>query len=164
MPVKIKDVKPPSGFNRLLWRAPIWLYRWNLGWMMGGRFLLLNHVGRKSGLPRQAVVEIVAHDPESGQYSIASGFGAKSDWYQNLRATPEITIKVGSKDISVTAVPLSPDESGAAMVDYAQRNPTAAKGLMRVCGYQVDGTNEDYYTMGYEHIPFIKLIPREDQG
>ena len=30
--------KPPTGLERLLWRAPIWLYRLHLGWLMGERF------------------------------------------------------------------------------------------------------------------------------
>ena len=81
---KVREVNPPSGFSRLLWRAPIWLYRAGLGWMMGNRFLLLNHIGRKSGLPRQAVVEVVVSNDEEGTFTIASGFGAKSDWYQNI--------------------------------------------------------------------------------
>ncbi len=35
--------KPPTGIMRFFFRTPIWLYRLNLGWIMGNRFLLLNH-------------------------------------------------------------------------------------------------------------------------
>ena len=52
MPTKFIDVRPPHGLTRLLMRFPIWLFCMHLGWMVGERFLLLTHTGRKSGLPR----------------------------------------------------------------------------------------------------------------
>jgi hypothetical protein len=45
--------------SRTLMRAPIWIYRARLGFLFGSRMLLLEHVGRKSGRRRQAVLEIV---------------------------------------------------------------------------------------------------------
>ena len=54
---------PPTGVSRWLFRMPIGLYRLRLGWLLGDRFLLLHHTGRKSGLPRQAVVEVVTREP-----------------------------------------------------------------------------------------------------
>ena len=61
MAVQTRQPKLPSGFSRLMFRLPIYLYKVGLGGLLGGRFLLLNHVGRKSGQPRQAVVEVVRH-------------------------------------------------------------------------------------------------------
>jgi len=154
------QIHPPRGWQRLLWRAPIWLYRLRLGWLLGRRFLLLNHVGRKTGLPRQAVVEVAKYDEESNTYTIASGFGEKSDWYRNLLKTPEATIQVGLKKMAVTAVPLTPEQSGEEMVDYARRYPTAARNLCRIIGFNVSGRKEEYRTIGREMIPFVRLQPR----
>lgn len=36
----------PRGLLRLLLRAPVALYRLRLGWLLGGRVLLLSHTGR----------------------------------------------------------------------------------------------------------------------
>lgn len=159
MPEKVGKAEPPRGFSRLLWRAPIWMYRLGLGGLMGGRFLLLNHTGRISGQPRQNVLEVVDHDEAADTYTIAAGFGKKSDWYKNILKTPEVTIQVGSREMAATAVPMQPEDSGQAMVKYAHRNPRAAKGLMRICGYKVDGSDEDYYILGRDIIPFIILKP-----
>jgi len=52
MPEKIAKTKLPRGLVRLAFRAPIWLYRAHLGWLLGYRFVLLTHTGRKSVLPR----------------------------------------------------------------------------------------------------------------
>ena len=29
-------------------RAPVYLYRWRLGWLLGKRFVLLTHIGRRT--------------------------------------------------------------------------------------------------------------------
>jgi hypothetical protein len=32
---------------------------------------------------------------------------------------------------------------------------------MRLCGYRVDGSQEDYFIMGRDHIPFVVFEPRQ---
>ena len=162
MTEKVPSVKrPSSGFTRWMFRAPIWLYKIGLGGLMTKRMVLLNHIGRKSGKMRQTVVEVVRYDKATDTVYVASGWGEKSDWYRNLLANPEITIQVGWRKMAVTAVPLNPEQSGQAMVDYAHRYPTAAKVLSkRLLGYEVDGSDEDYYALGHDAVPFVALQPR----
>lgn len=152
--------QPPRGLSRLFYRMPIWLYRWRLGWLLGQRFLLLHHVGRKSGLPRQAVIEVAGYDAGTDTYLVAAGFGPKSDWYRNLQQTPDVTIQVGRRSLPVTARLLSPAESGEAMVRYAQQHPQAARALARVLGFTVSGTSEEYRQLAQEFIPFVAFHPR----
>jgi len=152
-----KTRKPLTGFHRLLWRAPIWLYRLKLGGLVKNRMLLLHHTGRVSGQPRQNMLEIVKHDEGNDVYYLASGFGKRSDWYKNIVKQPAVSITVGREVKLVTAVPLSPQESAEMMVDYAHRNPRAAKELSKLCGLTVDGSDEDYATVGREYIPFVAL-------
>ena len=151
--------KPVTGLKRFLFRAPLFLYRIGLGGLLGKRFLLLNHIGRKSGKPRQTVLEVVNYDKETDTYTIASGFGRKSDWYLNILQNPEVEIQVGWRKILVTAVPLTPEASGQTMVDYARRYPTAAKNLSKILGYNVS-TEEEYQAVGRDSIPFIALKSR----
>ena len=157
MPQKISDPKPPRGFKRMLLRAPIWVYRLGLAWLLGKRFLLLHHTGRRSGLPRQTVLEVVKYDADTDTYFIASGFGKQSDWYQNLLKTPAVSIQVGNRRMNVMAHPLTPEQSGEAMVDYARRYPKAARIICRQVGYQLDGSEDDYRAVGREAIPFVEL-------
>ena len=161
MHIEAGKVKPPKGISRLLWRAPIWIYRLGLGGLMGGRFLLLNHTGRESGLPRQTVLEVTNHDEVRKTYYVAAGFGKKSDWFLNIQKTPEVIIQVRRKKMPVTAVILDSDASGQAMVNYARRYPRAAKELMRICGYKLDESEDDYFILGREYVPFIALKPHE---
>ncbi|WFR73002.1 hypothetical protein P9209_03930 [Prescottella defluvii] len=49
---------PPTGWKRRFFRMPITLYRWHLGALLGHRFVLVEHVGRRSGRTRQVVLEV----------------------------------------------------------------------------------------------------------
>jgi deazaflavin-dependent oxidoreductase (nitroreductase family) len=149
----------PTGWRRVAFRLPIQLYRLRLGGLLGARFVLIHHTGRRSHLPRQVVVEIVTRDRATGAVIVASGFGPRSDWYRNLLATPEASIELGWRRLDVHAEPLTPEQAGQTMVDYAHRHPRAAKSLARFMGYQADGSDENYRAMG-DTLPMLRLTPR----
>lgn len=162
--MKHEGAKPPTGWKKWMFRSGIYLYRLGLGGLFGKRMLLLNHVGRKSGQPRQAVLEVIAVGEGTRTFYVASGYGRQSDWFQNLQKRPDVTIQVGRKKMAVTAVFLSPEESGLQIVAYAHRHPGAAKNLGRfLLGDQVDGTDESYYRMGHDHVPVVAFKPRGEQ-
>jgi len=117
--------RPPSKALRFGLRLPIWLYRMRLGWLMGDRFLMLTHIGRKSGLPRQTVVEVVKHDKTSNTYYVASGWGEKSDWYQNIRKTPQVTIHVHGRKFQTKAEFIPVEKAIDIVNTYAQEHPIA---------------------------------------
>jgi deazaflavin-dependent oxidoreductase (nitroreductase family) len=151
--------KHPTGWRRLAFRLPITLYRLRLGGLLGHRFVLVHHTGRRSGLPRQVVVEVVRRDPDTGAVVVASGFGPRSDWYQNLLATPEAAIELGWRHQDVHAEPLTPEQAGQTMVEYARRHPRAAASLARFMGYKTDGSDRDYGDVGAT-LPMLRLTPR----
>lgn len=155
---KGSEVKRPFGLKKWLFRLPIHFYRARLGWLFGRRFLLLNHVGRKSGKPRQTVLEVVRYDKETDTHYIAAGFGPKSHWYQNIVANPTVSITVGFRTLQVEARPLSSTESGEMMVWYARKYPRMARGLLRVVGHRVQGMEAEYRELGETVIPFVALL------
>lgn len=150
--------KPPTGLSKFFFRMPITLYRLGLGWMLGNRFLLIHHVGRKSGAIRQAVVEVVRHDTTTDTYVVCSGFGEGSQWFQNLMKTPDVTIQVGRRKLDVHAERLATAAGGDEMVDYAHRHPKAARELAQFMGFKVDGSDAEYRAVG-EHLPFVAFRP-----
>lgn len=161
MAEKIKDVQSPRGLARLGWRAPIWLYRLGLGGLLGKRFMLINHIGRRTGQPRQAVVEVVQYNEKSGAYLVASGFGEKSDWYQNLMAHPEVTIQVGRRRMLAHAERLLLPQATEVMLDYNRRHPTIFRTLSGILGYRTDGSEADVRFFA-EVIPIIALTPQNE--
>lgn len=151
--------KPPRGCSRSLWRMPIFLYRVGLSGLMGNRMLLLEHTGRVTGKTRQAVVEIVRYDKDSGVYIVSSGFGEKSDWFQNLMKTPEAVIQVGRKRLRVTASRLEPAAAEEEILDYARRHPKAIRSLSGLMGYQLEESEAGYRQLG-RALPMIRFDPQ----
>ncbi|MCX5529934.1 nitroreductase family deazaflavin-dependent oxidoreductase [Streptomyces sp. NBC_00006] len=146
----------PRGWRRRLARLPIGLYRVGLGPLLGKRLLLLHHTGRSSGLDLRVVLEVVAHDPLHNSWILASGFGPRATWYQNLRAAPRTTIQVGNRHHAVTARFLSTDKGGEIMSRYALDHPRTARRLCSFMGLDVDGGEDSYVRAGHQ-IPFVRL-------
>jgi deazaflavin-dependent oxidoreductase (nitroreductase family) len=143
---------------RPLLRLPIWLYRAHLGWVLGDRFLLLIHRGRKSGLARRTVLEVVRHDKASGTYIIVSGWGEKADWCRNIQHDPRVRVRVGRRGFPATAVRLSVDEAAREVADYARRHPLAYRQLAGLLIGQLAGTEEDYRAIA-RNMPMFALRP-----
>ena len=53
----------------------------------------LTTVGRKSGKPHTKPIWFVY---DQGHLYLQSGKGGKTDWYQNLKKNPQLTIKIGT--------------------------------------------------------------------
>ena len=119
----------PGGLLRFFLRMPVWLYRMRLGVLLGHRFLLLTHIGRKSGLARQAVLEVVRRDEPNNCCIIFSGWGEQSDWFRNIQKNPAVKVNMAGHQFRATAVRLSLEEAQQELLDYARRNPVAFRRL-----------------------------------
>ncbi len=150
---------PPRGLKAIPWRMPILFYKLGLGWMLGSRFLLLTHTGRKSGEFRQTVLEIIHYSPEDHSYYVASGFGTRSHWYQNIKQDPRVTIQIGSNRMAADAQQLEPDEAGNIILAYAQKYTRSIRLLAKMLNYDIVHTAEGYRAFGRE-IPLIRLTTR----
>jgi deazaflavin-dependent oxidoreductase (nitroreductase family) len=103
---------------RLAFRLPIYLCRLNLGWLFGHRRLLLIHQGRKSGLLREAVLEVALYDPDSQGNVALSAWGEKADWYRNIEVTPAYEVRTASERCVPEQRFLVPEENNAVLDDY----------------------------------------------
>jgi len=145
---------PPRGLKAIPWRMPIWFYKLGLGWILGSRFLLLTHTGRKSGKLRQTVLEIIHYSPEEHSYYVVSGFGTRSHWYQNIKQDPRVKIQIGPNRMEATAQQLDPDEAENIFFAYTQKYPQSIRLLAKTLGYDIVHTAEGYRSFGRE-IPLI---------
>ncbi|WP_306307209.1 nitroreductase family deazaflavin-dependent oxidoreductase [Nocardia exalbida] len=113
-------------------RAPISMFRARLGFLFGGRLLLLEHIGRSSGRPRYVVLETVAR-PSRDRVVIASGFGTQAQWFRNLAADPRCHVSIGARfSAPALARVLRPDESVAVLEGYRRDHPRAYRSLGRI--------------------------------
>lgn len=159
LPSKPLTGSKPRGVLRLLFRLPIWLYRLRLGWLLGRHFLLLNHTGWKSGLQRQAVVEVIRVDKASGTCFVAAGWGAKSDWFRNIQKIPGVSIVTGTKQIPARAEVLSEAESARELFDYARRQPVVFRMItLLFLGRCVGGSMENCQRLA-SRVPVVAFHP-----
>lgn len=64
-------------------------------------YIYVTTTGRKTGRPHQIEIWFVAH---AGAYYLVSEAGEGSDWVKNIRANPQVTLRVGARDAqAVTA-------------------------------------------------------------
>jgi deazaflavin-dependent oxidoreductase (nitroreductase family) len=147
---------------RRVLRLPILLYRLKLGWLLGHRFLLLSHVGRRTGLARRTVLEVLRFDPDSSTAVVMAGFGRRSDWYLNLQRRPALEVVIGRRAFRPAHRQLTRDEVVAVMADYERRNrlaaPVVRAVLSRLLGWRYDGSDAARRRLASER-PLVALWP-----
>lgn len=121
--------RPPNKALRFGLRLPLLFYRLKLDRLLGDRFLMLTHTGRKSGLPHQTVIEVVKYDKATDTYYVVSGWGRKSDWYQNIQKTPHVTVQVRGRKFQTKAEFIPVEKAIDIVNTYAQEHPIAFKEL-----------------------------------
>jgi deazaflavin-dependent oxidoreductase (nitroreductase family) len=154
-----QERRRPSKLLRWLFRLPVGIYRARLGWIFGRRFLMLTHRGRKSGLVRRTVVEVVAHSGST--YVVFSGYGATADWYRNALASPPLRVDVGSEHFEPAVRDIPEPERRQLLAEYAVKHPTAAKALGdRMFGVAFTGDSASLGELA-RRLPALEFSPRQ---
>lgn len=135
--------------------------------MLGHRFLLLVHVGRRSGRSYETVVEVVRWERD-GEVAVVSGWGGAADWFRNVLATPKVEVVIGSERFTATHRVLPIEEAAEALADYERRNrwmrPVVNRMLGYLLGWRYTGTAEAR-RRAVEQLPMVafrrpEAIPR----
>lgn len=135
----------PTGALWLVFRAPVYLYHIGLGQLFGHRFLLFVHQGRKSGLLRETVLEVIRYNPTTGESIVLSGRGEKSDWYRNIEESPALEVRTGHERYVPAQRFLDPAENHEVISEYAHRHPLVFPLFVKAFGfgYPLNGTQEE---------------------
>jgi len=140
--------------NTLLWylfRGPVYLYRWHLGWLFGRRCLLLSHIGRRTGLRRETVLEVVEYRPQGPEVIVVNGFGRESDWVRNIESKSGEEVTVGLQHFRATHRFLGENEAAEVMRGYERRNrfirPVVLRGLSWILGWDYHGSDADRHRL-----------------
>ncbi len=136
----------PGPVVRGLLRAPARLYDWNLGWLLGRRFLRLTHVGRRTGRRHRTMLEVIGTRPAAGEFLVLAGLGRSANWYRNVQAGPAVEVAVGRRRFRPEHRTLGEDEAVVVLADYERRNRLVAPVVRRVLswlvGWRYDGSEE----------------------
>lgn len=149
---------PPSGPLRILFRIPVYFYRAGLGWMFGKRFVLINHVGRKTGKQHQAVVEVVELEKGTGNVIVVAGYGEQTQWYKNLREQPKTAIQIGNQKHTVSIDLLGPDDGENIIARYLGKYGKLTGQLFSMIGYEWDGSEDDARKIAREGLRFVRFV------
>ena len=137
----------PTGLWRWVLRVPVTLFRWHLGFLFGKRFVRIDHVGRRTSVVHQTVVEVVEIDQRTDELIVCSGTGPTADWYRNLQVAPAPTIQLGNRRWTPVQRMLDDAESAQHFARYEIAHPKTARRLLATMGNSYDGSDEGRVAM-----------------
>jgi deazaflavin-dependent oxidoreductase (nitroreductase family) len=147
----------PAGLFKHFLHAPTWLYRWHLGFVMGKRFLMIEHRGRKSQKLYRTVLEVAGRNQNKGEWIVSSGTGPNADWYRNIKAGGVDAVWIGSARKAADVRFLEADEAASVFAKYEQAHRRAAAKLMDMMGVSYDGTEVGRIEM-MRKIPMVAFV------
>ncbi|MEO8969576.1 MAG: nitroreductase family deazaflavin-dependent oxidoreductase [Solirubrobacteraceae bacterium] len=125
-------------------RAPVVLYHWHLGWLLGQRFLRLTHRGRRSGRCYRTMLEVIGTDRIRKEVFVMVGLGRRAQWYRNVQAGGAVEVAIGNERFRPAYRELKPMEAVQAIGDYERRHrllsPIVRAMLSALIGWRYDGS------------------------
>jgi len=144
-------------------RLPVHLYDIGAGRLLGHRFLLLTHRGRRSGRLYRTMLEVVGWDAERCEATVMSGFGAKANWRLNVLAGGAVEVRIAGLRFAPEVRSPGREEAARAVADYERRSRAAAPivraVLSRLAGFRYDGSAEARDRL-VEELPLVAFSPK----
>jgi deazaflavin-dependent oxidoreductase (nitroreductase family) len=145
-------------------KAPTALYESRLGWLLGHRFLLLVHRGRRTHIPHRTVLEVVAWRPADREAVVVSGLGPGAQWYKNTLAGDAIEIQIDRDRFVPSVRQLHTEEAVRTIADYERRNriiaPLVRAGFSALGGFRFDGSDAARRRL-VETLPVVAFRPSD---
>jgi deazaflavin-dependent oxidoreductase (nitroreductase family) len=139
------------------------LYSARAGWLLGHRFLLLRHRGRRSHRLYGTVLEVVEWRPAAREAVVMSGFGHRSEWYRNVLAGQAVEVQIARLRFTPSVRPLGSGEAVGVLADYERRNRLAAPlvraVLSKLIGFRYDGSDAARRRL-VQTLPLVAFRPR----
>jgi deazaflavin-dependent oxidoreductase (nitroreductase family) len=146
-PSKVTSAVPgsqnPPAFISQFFKLPLIFYRLGLGWMMGRRFMVLTHVGRRSGKAYQTVLAVVSFDPITQEIKAVSPWSS-SNWFRNIQATPALEVQTAGVRYTPSQRFLLPEEIASLFILFRREHPVFSRMVARIPGWNIDSTYEEF--------------------
>lgn len=158
--------RTPGRLALAVFRAPLLLYRRGWGRLLGRTFLLLVHVGRRTGQPHETVAMVLADNRVSGEVVICSGWGPGADWVHNLHAGPGLEVRVGRDRFTPSHRFLTEEEAFGVGVAFRRAHPWRMRLISSILGWG-DLRRDDAVREFVRRHPFVAFRPTkpiEDPG
>lgn len=153
--------RPSPIFGRAL-RLPVHLYDLGAARLLGHRFLLLTHRGRRSDRLYRTMLEVVGWDAERREAVAMSGFGPDANWRLNVLAGGAVEVQIAELRFEPRVRSPEREEAVGVLADYERRNrmagPIVRAILSRLAGFRYDGSVESRYRL-VEALPLLAFSP-----
>jgi deazaflavin-dependent oxidoreductase (nitroreductase family) len=136
----------PPAFMTPFFKLPLILYRLGLGWMLGKRFMLLTHVGRRSGKIHRSVLAVVGYDEKTRTIMAVSAWSS-SNWYRNIQAAPALEVETGRVRYAPVQRPLSSEEMAALFIEFRRQHPVFIRMVARIPGWNIDSSYDEFLVL-----------------
>jgi len=143
LPAPTQSIQKPPAFMIPFMKMPLILYRLGLGWIFGKRFMLLTHVGRRSGKVYRSVLAVLQYNQETREILTVSPWNG-SNWYRNIQATPALEVETGRVHYAPEQRPLSPEEIAALFIEFRRQHPIFSRMIARIPGWKIDSTYDEF--------------------
>ena len=149
----------PYGIYRLLANAPRWFYRLGLGWVLGKRVVQITHRGRKSGLLRRTILEVLSYDSQTHEVLIVSGWEGKTDWYRNIQQEPALEVRIGRVHYRPVQEFLSPQETAQLILTLFRQHPREVRFVGPLLGIDLDAEEADLHARLEAFFRGVRFLP-----
>lgn len=153
---------PPGGLLRWILTLPAFLYRLRLGFLLGHRFLVLVHEGRRTHRRRETPLEVLRYDAASAEAVVAAGWGRRTSWLHNVEAGLALEIRIGRTRYVPAWRRLDVGEAVAILDRYERTGgipPAVVRAVLsRLLGWPYDGSPEARRRAA-EQLPLVAFRP-----
>lgn len=129
-----------------IFKLPLLLYRFHLGWLLGKRFMQITHVGRRSGKVRRTVLAVLRFDRRTREVYVVSAWNG-SDWYYNIQSSPALQVETGFVRYVPVQRTLSAEEIARTFIRYCRKHPIFSRMVCRIPGWKWDSSYEEFLAL-----------------
>lgn len=152
---------------KLALRAPVLVFDARADRLLGHRFLLLTHHGRRTGRRYRTMLEVLCWRPELSEAVVMSGFGPRAQWLQNLLAGAPAEVRIAGRRWPAVMRHVEPAEAVTVLAGYERRNrafrPLVRRVLSSLSGVAYDGTPAARLAV-VQALPLVAFRPAEPPG
>ena len=131
-----------------IFKLPVFLYQFHLGWLLGHRFMQITHVGRRSGKVRRTILAVLRFNQRTKEiYAVSAWKG--SDWYYNIQSSPVLEVESGFDRYIPHQRILMPQEITAAFIEYRSKHPIFTRIICRIPDWKWNSNYDEFLELAH---------------
>lgn len=135
----------PNAIQKFFFNIPVWFHKIGFGgWerLIGAQWMLITTTGRKSGKPRETMLDVMDYNAATDTYYIEAAYGSRADWVRNIESNPRFQAQVRRRKFFAHLTSLSSGEAGEMMVNFYRTKPAYTRSIMAMVGMKFEGEEE----------------------